>query len=163
MLLAGAFLAHLGRLSLPWVIASAVVGGLTGDNIGFLIGRLGGRRLVERYGRGLGVTSARLAGFDRFFDRHGRRTIFVARFVTGLRMVCGVLAGGSGLPWPVFAAYNAAGVVTWSVMVGAAGFLLGESWDRLERLVGGTGLALLVGVLAALVVLVIRARREHRA
>ena len=159
MLLGGAVLAHLGRLSFPLVVLAAIAGGLTGDNLGFLIGRLGGRRLAERYGRPLGLTKERLRGFDRFFDRHGARTVFIARFVTGLRVVAAILAGGSGMPWWKFAAFNAAGVATWSIAVASAGYLLGESWDRLERLIGGTGLVLLMAVLAAGAFLLWRAKR----
>lgn len=162
MVLAGAVLAHLGGLSFPLVILAAVAGGLTGDNLGFLIGRLGGRRLAERYGRPLGLTKERLEGFDRFFARHGARTVFVARFVTGLRVIAAILAGGSGMAWLRFAAFNAAGVVTWSVAVASAGYLLGESWERLERLIGDTGLMLLILVLAAGGFFVLRARRTAR-
>ena len=159
MLLAGAVLAHLGRLSFPLVVLSAIAGGLTGDNLGFVIGRLGGRRLAERYGRPLGLTKKRLEGFDRFFDRHGARTVFIARFVTGLRVVAAVLAGGSEMPWWKFAVFNAAGVSTWSIAVASAGYLLGESWDQLERLIGGTGLVLLVAILGTGAILIWRAKR----
>jgi len=161
MLLAGAVMAHLGRLSLPVVILTAACGAVTGDNIGFLIGRKGGRRLAERYGGPFGLTPERLAHFDSFFRRHGPRTVFIARFVTGLRVVCAILAGGSGLPWRTFALYNAAGVIVWSTVIGLAGFGLGESWDRLERLIGGAGLALLAAVLVVGFFLVRRARREQ--
>ena len=161
MLLAGAVLAHSGRLSLPLVILAAICGGLAGDNLGFFIGRRGGRWLVERYGKPLGLTAERMAEFDRFFERHGPRTIFIARFVTGLRVVCAVLAGGSGLAWPVFAMYNAAGVVTWSVAIALVGYLVGESWSRLERLVGTTGLVLLAGAILVGGFLIFRARRAR--
>jgi membrane protein DedA with SNARE-associated domain len=159
MLLAGAVLAHLGRLSLPWVIATAIGGGLTGDNLGFFIGRMGGRRLMERYGTFVGLTQVRLAEFDRFFARHGPRTIFFARFITGVRVFCAVFAGSSNLPWRRFAPYNAAGVIVWSVTIGLAGALLGASWDTLERWIGGAG-ALALGAIAVLAVIAIaRARR----
>src|SRR5438270_9923175 len=73
-LLAGAALAHFGRLSLPWVIVTAVTGAILGDNLGFFIGRRGGRWLLERHGARIGLTRGRLAEFDRFFDRHGAKT-----------------------------------------------------------------------------------------
>jgi membrane protein DedA with SNARE-associated domain len=161
MLLAGAVLAHLGRLSLPWVIAAAIGGALAGDNFGFFVGRLGGRRLVERYGGRVGLTPARLDQFDRFFASHGPRTIFFARFITGVRVFCAVLAGSSNLPWRKFAPYNAAGVLVWSVTIGLAGALLGASWDTLERWIGGAG-ALALGAVALLAVMAIaRARRRN--
>src|SRR3954471_24799421 len=67
-LLAGAALAHFGQLSLPLVIATAIVGATLGDNLGFFIGRHGGRGIAERHGWRVGLTAARLAEFDRFFE-----------------------------------------------------------------------------------------------
>ena len=161
MLLAGAVLAHLGRLSLLWVIVAAIGGALIGDNLGFLIGRLGGRRLVERYGAFAGLTPARLVQFDWFFARHGPRTIFFARFITGIRVFCAVLAGGSSLPWRRFAFYNAAGVVVWSVTIGLAGGLLGHSWETLARWIGEAGALALAAVAVLVAVAVMRARRQR--
>ena len=96
-LLAGAALAHFGQLSLPLVIVTAIAGATLGDNLGFYIGRHGGRTLAERHGWRVGLTPARLAEFDAFFQHHGPKTVFAARFITGLRVVGAVLAGGSGM------------------------------------------------------------------
>ena len=90
MLLAGAAMAQFGRLSLATVIATAITGAILGDSLGFFIGRRGGRVLAERYGPRFGLSRPRLAEFDRFFARYGARTVFIARFITGLRVVCAV-------------------------------------------------------------------------
>jgi membrane protein DedA with SNARE-associated domain len=159
MLLAGAALAQYGWLSLPRVIVTAVVAAILGDNLGFLIGRCCGRSLAERYGAKIGLTRRRLDDFDRFFHRHGGRTVFIARFITGLRVFGAVLAGGSGLRWPTFLLYNAAGAVVWATAVGFAGYSLAYSWDTLERWIGRTGLIALAVVAAIAVVAALRARR----
>src|SRR6185369_966119 len=67
-LLAGAALAHFGQLSLLRVIATAIAGAILGDNLGFFIGRRGGRQIAERHGWRIGLTPDRLGEFDRFFD-----------------------------------------------------------------------------------------------
>jgi membrane protein DedA with SNARE-associated domain len=157
-LLAGAALANLGRLSLWRVVVTAIAAAILGDNLGFFIGRRGGRWLLERYGGRLGITTARLAGFDRFFERYGARTVFAARFITGLRVVGAVLAGASGLPWPTFLFYNATGAVVWCSAVAAAGYTLANSWDTLERWIGRTGVAGLALVIVLLLVARARAR-----
>lgn len=154
-LLAGAALARYGRLSLPWVIVTAICGAILGDNLGFLIGRRGGRALVERYGAILGLTRARLGQFDTFFDRHGAKTVFIARFVTGLRVVGAILAGTSGLTWGRFLVYNMTGAIAWATIFGGVGYTLAYSWQTLEQWIGRSGLVLLaviavVGILAAL-------------
>jgi len=158
MVLAGGALAHAGHLSLGWVIVIAILAAILGDNLGFFIGRNGGRRIVERFGARIGVTRARLAEFDRFFHRHGAKTVFVARFITGLRVVCAVLAGGSGMEWPTFLFYNASGAVAWSTTIAVVGYFLGKSWDTIERVVGGAGL---VGLAAAVVLVVVWLKRTR--
>ena len=160
-LLAGAALAQMGRLSLFWVIVCATCGAVLGDNIGFAIGRRGGRKLAERHGPKIGLTPDRLRQFDRFFDRFGAPTVFIARFVTGLRVFCAVLAGGSGLPWRTFLFYNAAGAIVWSITIAAVGYSLAYSWDTLERWIGRTGgFALAVVVIIAVVAYVRRRRAD---
>ena len=122
---------------------TAIAGAILGDNLGFFIGRNGGRRLAEKYGSAIGLTPARLAGFDRYFERHGAKTVFAARFITGLRVVGAILAGSSGLQWRTFLLYNAAGAVVWCSTVGGAGYALANSWSTLERWIGRTGVAAL--------------------
>lgn len=158
-LLAGAALSHFGRLSLGGVIGTAVCAAIVGDNVGFAIGRRGGRALAERYGPLLGLTTRRLHLFDAFFHRHGAKTVFIARFVTGLRVFGAVLAGTSELPWRRFLFYNATGAVAWATTIGVAGYLLAESWETLERWIGRSGV---IG-LAVVVLIVMVAYRRARA
>jgi len=158
-LLAGAALSHYGRLSLPWVIVTAIAAAVLGDNLGFLIGRRAGRALVVRYGSRLGLTERRLEQFNRFFARHGAKTVFIARFITGLRVFCAVLAGASALRWPTFLFYNATGAVVWSTTIGLVGYALGHSWERLERIIGRTGLVAFAIVVAIVALGIVRARR----
>jgi membrane protein DedA with SNARE-associated domain len=160
-LLAGAALSHFGRLALPWVVVTAAAAAVLGDNLGFFIGHHYGRALIERYGAMVGLTRARLDEFDRFFIRHGGRTVFIARFITGLRVFGALLAGASGLRWSTFLFYNAAGAVVWSIAIATAGYSLAYSWETLERWVGRSGLIGLALVVAVVAIGLIRARRKH--
>ena len=162
-LLAGAALAKFGHLRLSIVILVAITGATLGDNFGFLIGRRLGRALIERYGARVGLTPSRLAQFDWFFQRYGPQTIFIARFVTGLRVFGALLAGASGLRWRTFLIYNALGAIVWSIVIALVGYSLAYSWDTLERWVGLSGLLALaaVGVVAAFAF--VRWRRQSRA
>lgn len=153
ILLAAGFLAHQGLFSLPWVIALAVAAAILGDNVGYWVGHRGGRTLAERYGPLVGLTPARLAALDTFFTRHGAKTVFFARFVTGVRVFAALFAGISRLPWRWFLLYNAAGALTWATTVALAGYLFGQSWDLLHRWAGRAGLfAVAVVVAVALIV-----------
>jgi membrane protein DedA with SNARE-associated domain len=160
-LLAGAAMAQYGWLSLPRVILTAIAAATLGDNLGFLIGRRAGRGLAERFGSKVGLTPARLAQFDRFFRDYGGRTVFLARFITGLRVFGAVLAGTSGLRWPTFLFYNALGATVWCTVIACAGYSLAYSWDTLERWIGRSGL--IAAVLAAAIAIIgfFRARRTQ--
>jgi membrane protein DedA with SNARE-associated domain len=160
VLLAGSALAHFGQLSLPLVIATATTAAILGDNLGFFIGRRGGRVLAERYGWRVGLSPERLAEFDRFFERHGPKTVFIARFITGLRVVCAILAGGSGMRWRTFVVFNASGAVAWCTVIGTCGYLLGRSWTLLEQWIGRTSLLGLLAVAVAIVVWIVRNRQR---
>lgn len=161
ILLAGAALAHFERLRLPLVILAAIGGATLGDNVGFLIGRWGGRALMVRHGRRFGLTERRLTRFEAFFQRHGPKTVFIARFVTGLRVFGALLAGASRLPWGIFLFYNAAGAVVWSIVIGCVGYFLGHSWESIERWVGRGGAIALAAVVIAGGWLWLRARRDR--
>ncbi len=163
VLLAAAALSRFERLSLPGVILIAMAGAVIGDNVGFWIGRRGGRALVERWGAKVGLTRRVLDEFDGFFARHGPKTVFIARFVTGLRVFGALLAGGSRLPWSTFLLYNASGALVWSIAIGAAGYALAYSWNVLERWIGFGGLVALLIVLALGGIALFRARREMQA
>ena len=152
ILLAAGFLAHQGLFSLPWVIGLAVVAAILGDNVGYWIGRVGGRALAERYGPLAGLTPARLVALEAFFARHGAKTVFFARFITGVRVFAALFAGISRLPWWSFLVYNAAGALTWATAVCLAGALFGQSWDLLHRWVGRAGLFAVGAIVAVALV-----------
>jgi undecaprenyl-diphosphatase len=159
-LLAGAALSRSGRLSLPLVIVTAIAGAILGDNLGFLIGRRGGRALVDRFGPRVGLSRDRLLQFDRFFDRHGAKTVFIARFVTGLRVFGALLAGTSGLSWGRFLLYNSTGAIAWATTFGGVGYLLAYSWQTLELWIGRSGLVLLAAIVIAGLLTVLHKRRH---
>jgi membrane protein DedA with SNARE-associated domain len=162
-LLAGAALARFGRLTLGWVIVTAIAGATLGDNLGFFIGRHGGRALAERHGWKVGLNAARLRQFDRYFERHGAKTVFIARFVTGLRVFGALLAGSSGLPWRKFLLYNASGAVAWTCAVATVGYFLAYSWETLERWIGHSGLIALAIIGVVALIAFTRQRRERNA
>jgi membrane protein DedA with SNARE-associated domain len=162
-LLGGAAMAQFGRLSLVGVVVTAIAAAIIGDNTGFFVGRRGGRALVVRHGSKIGITALRLRQFDGFYERYGPQTVFIARFVTGLRVVGAVLAGGSGLRWRTFLLFEALGAVVWSTAVAAAGYSLAYSWDTLERWIGRTGVIAMVIVALVGAFMFIRWRRDSRA
>src|SRR5713226_4325805 len=115
ILLAAGFFAAQGHFHLWTVIAIAAFGAMLGDNAGYAVGRRVGRRALERYGRYILLTRKRLSKLDKFFARHGDKTILFARFVTGLRVFAALFAGAARMRWRPFALYNMAGASLVSV------------------------------------------------
>jgi membrane protein DedA with SNARE-associated domain len=159
LITAAAFAAR-GHLWLPGVIVSAWLGTIVGGSGGYWIGRAGGIRLVHRVGRFIGVGDAEIAKGHEFYARHGAWTVFLARFVAILRIVVGVLAGVSEMPFAKFTFYNALGGACWSVAIGVLGFTFGANLPLLHRVLGTGGLIAAAAVLlAVLIALAVRRRR----
>jgi membrane-associated protein len=158
VLLGGVF-AHQGSLALPVVMAAAVLGAVAGDTAGYAVGaRLGprlGTRMSDR--RAEQVQRAR-----EFVQGHGAPAVFLGRWVPVLRALVPIMAGGSGLPYRSFAAYNLAGGAVWGVAVAGLGYLAAAAYGRATQILGlaGAAVVLVSAVVAAGVVLVRRRRRE---
>jgi membrane protein DedA with SNARE-associated domain/membrane-associated phospholipid phosphatase len=151
-LLSASFVAQRGSLSLAWVIAIASIAGILGDNAGYLAGRRFGRTLVERHGRLIRLTPERLAAIDTFFQRHGAKTVFLARFMTGLRVFAALFAGITNVPWRRFFLFNALGGVTWAVLFGLVGYFFGQTWHAIHRWVGRAGIFLAAALVAVFLI-----------
>lgn len=131
IILGGGYAAH-GELNIIGVAVVAFLAAVTGDSLGYLIGRTGGRALVLRYGRFVRLTHVRLARFEAFMGRHGPKVVAIARFVEGLRQFNGIVAGATGMPWRRFVVFNALGAAAWVGVWSAAGYLAGEHVRAIE-------------------------------
>ncbi len=161
LIAAGALAAHHGGVSIGIVVAVAAGAAIAGDNIGFVLGRHGGRWLLTRDGRWAGARRRYLERGERFFDRHGPKAVFLARWAPGVRVVGAWLAGAHHMRWRTFLAWNALGGVAWAASVGAAAYLLGHAAGRLFQFVGLGAGAVIVAVLAAAVAATLAERSRH--
>jgi undecaprenyl-diphosphatase len=156
-LITAGVLAAQGRFHIEVVILVAALGAIVGDNLGYAIGRTGGRRLLERPGI---LEERRRSILDRgepFFARHGPKAVFLGRWFTGLRIAAAWLAGIERMPWRVFVFWNALGGIAWAATVGLAAYYLGAMAERIFRVVGVGGLA----VVAVLVIAWLLWRRNR--
>jgi membrane protein DedA with SNARE-associated domain len=128
-LVAAAILATPGqhRYSIVTVIAVAAAGAIVGDNVGYWLGRVGGRRLLERWRLTRHWAERALPRGERFFRRHGGKTVFIGRFVAFLRVTAAWLAGISHMPWWRFFLWNAAGGIVWAMGVGVVAYYFGRA------------------------------------
>jgi membrane protein DedA with SNARE-associated domain len=147
-LIAAGVLASRGKLKIELVIASAALGAIIGDNIGYWVGHKGARRLLVRPGRFRRERLAVLQVGEPFFERHGPKAVFFGRFVLGLRVWASWLAGATRMGWRSFVFWNACGGITWATGVGLLAYSLGHSASSaLEAF----GIFALVALLAAAV------------
>ena len=163
LLTAAVYSATTGRLSILGVIAAAAAGAIVGDNLGYLVGRRGGRGLALRFGRFIRVGERQLDLGERFFSRHGDKTVFFARFITILRTIGAFVAGVSRMRYRNFLAFNAAGGVTWAVLYGLLAYALGRQFERYHALVTRFGIALaVISVLVVMAFFLFGRRRFER-
>ncbi|HEY2191794.1 MAG TPA: DedA family protein [Actinomycetospora sp.] len=160
VLIAAAVYAGAGQLNLVVVVVVGVLAAIAGDNVGYAIGRYGGRRLLGRYGRYVGLTPPRVQAAEGFFSRHGGKVIVIARFVEGLRQANGIIAGLSGMPWTRFLAFNALGALLWVGLWTTLGDLAGTHIEAIYTALRRYELYLLAAL--AVLILVLIARRVHR-
>jgi len=147
ILLMASFLAYSEhKLSLPYIILVGVCAATLGDNLGFAIGHYGGRPLLDRYQKTLRIRPNVIARGEELFARYGSATIFVARFIAGMRIIAGPLAGVLRMPWRRFVLFNFLGAVVWVTVIASVGYLFGKHWEALIQVLRDANIAIAIVV-----------------
>jgi membrane protein DedA with SNARE-associated domain len=157
-LITAAVLASQGKLQIELVIGLAAAAAIIGDNIGYLIGRKGGRWLLERPGFMYQQRRRVIEVGEPFFERHGPKAVFFGRFILGLRVWASWLAGATRMRWPSFLLWNALGGICWATAIGLIAYFLGHSAGNAIETFGIYGLAAAVLAIASALFL----HRRHR-
>ncbi len=152
VVLAAGFLAGQQILELKAVYVVVVLSAITGDSCGYLLGRTGGQRLVERLAGQFEFVRTRYARIQAFFDTHGPKAVFMARFITGARFMAGPMAGAAGMQFWRFFGWNVLGALVWCALMVAIGYLGVELWHvihlmhRAGQIAGAMVVVLLVAI-----------------
>jgi membrane-associated protein len=161
VLLLASFLAYSREeLRLPYIILVGVCTATVGDNLGYVIGYRGGRRLFDRYRNTFRIKSETIARGERLFDQYGAVTILFARFIFGLRVIAGPLAGVLRMPWKRFAVFNFLGALLWVTVISIVGYKFGKHWDVLTAYVERFNLVIAIVAIVVLVIWLWRRRRN---
>ena len=136
------------QIEIVWVILTAATAAIVGDNFGYLVGRSIGLRLLEKYGRYVHLTEARLKVGQYLFLRHGGKIVFFGRFVALLRAFAAVLAGANRMHWLPFVVMNGLGGITWATLLGGGAYLFGQ---QIEKVAGPVAIVLLAVVVCLIV------------
>lgn len=134
ILLIASFMAYSEHgLNLPWIIGVATVACTIGDNLGYALGYRGGRPLLVRYQNLFRIRTSTIERGENLFQEYGAVTVFIARFVFGMRIIAGPLAGVLRMPWRKFLLFNFLGAAVWVSVISSAGYFFGQHWERLAR------------------------------
>ena len=149
------FLVAQGRLEFVWVVAASTLGSLIGALILYGLGyRLGERRLrrfVARHGRWLALEESDVEQAQEWFRKHGGLAVLIGRLIPSVRSIISIPAGLAHMPLLPFVAYTTVGSAFWNTALVAAGWLLGDQWERIEPYLDVLGWAGLVALAAGVV------------
>jgi membrane protein DedA with SNARE-associated domain len=160
MIAAAIFAATTHGLDIGPLVLIAAAGAISGDQIGYFIGRWIGFRYLAQWGRKLGLTQDRLDLGRYLFRKYGAEVVFFGRFVAVLRTFAALLAGANRMPWHSFLLWNSLGGICWTSLYGFGAYLLG---DAAKRISGPLGVVLaIIGVAALLAAFVFVKRNETR-
>lgn len=160
VLITAGVLASQGYYPLGEVIAVAATAAIVGDNLGYWIGRKGGRALLERTPVVKDYFERVLPPAERFFARHGPKAVFIARFIAVLRVTSAWVAGISRMHWWKFLIWNAAGGIAWAALVSVIAYEFGRAAaDAIERYGVFAAIAIVIVLAVGFVIFRIRRRR----
>ncbi len=163
LLVAAATAASSNRLHIEWVIIWAAAGAIIGDNCGYFAGRKLGTVILEKVAPKLHFDAKKQAYLERYFEKHGAKTIFIGRFIALLRAWAAFFAGMHKMKYPTFLIYNALGGIVWAIVIGLLGYVFGQNLPLLEKYLGWFGyVALGLVVLGIFGFLIYRRRRLEK-
>jgi membrane protein DedA with SNARE-associated domain len=163
VLLLASFLAYSEHeLQLGWIIVVATIAATVGDNLGFALGYYGGRPLLDRYQALFRIHPKNLARGESLFARFGAATVFFARFVFGMRIIAGPLAGVLRMSWRKFLIFNFLGAAVWVTVISCAGYLFGQHWHVLEEYIKRLDVVVVILVLLGAAWYWWKSRRDNR-
>jgi membrane-associated protein len=134
------------ELRLRYIILVGIAAATLGDNIGYWIGRKGGRPLLERYTHLFRIPASVIEKGENVFAKYGSATVFFARFVFGMRIIAGPMAGVLRMDWKKFSIFNFLGAALWVTVISIVGYKFGEEWESLVRVMGRVNLV--IGIIA---------------
>ena len=163
VMFAGGFFANGGQAALPIVMLLGFAGASVSDNAVYWVGRVGGRPVLTR------IFKVRLLSFlldakslgkvERYFEKHGRKTVFVGRFGPGLRSMTPLFAGVSQMKYHHFLPYSLLAATAWAITTATVGYIFGEYWNELLAVARSVGYTFVVVVVLFVALYIFRRRR----
>ena len=144
----GGYLSFTGRLNLILVIIFGTLGGTVGSIGVYYMGKIGGRPLVEKYADKLRLSKSHIEKSDYYFNKYGEKIVFYSRLLPIIRTFISLPAGISKMDVKKFTIYTLLGSTIWSVLLGYAGYKMGENWTIIREWFHFADIALVVLIVA---------------
>jgi len=142
------FLVSLGKMSFWIAYPLIMIADLTSDTLYYLLGR-GGKRPVQRWGRYLGLTTARVEKLERYFHRNAGKTLVLGKLAHGFGGPILVAAGLAHMPYKKFLFYNSAATIPKSLLLMVLGFYAGAAYLKFSQYFNEVALFFLILGLAS--------------
>jgi membrane protein DedA with SNARE-associated domain len=160
----GGFAAAQGKMTFPLVILAGTIGSVIGQLPLYYLGNFLGKKrlmhLADRYGKWLAISGDDIDKSMGWFSRHGGRAVLLCRLVPGVRSFISIPAGICGMALPRFLFYSFIGMGVWASILGYAGYALGQNYERVEHYIGPVSYVVFGGLAIALIIWVIRRKRN---
>ena len=148
------------ELRLPWIIVVATIAATIGENLGFALGILRRTAVAHALPMFFRIRQTTLENGEQLFARYGAPTVFIARFVFGMRIIAGTPGRRLRMPWKKFMVFNFLGARVWVSVISAAGYLFGRHWDELEVYIKRFDVFIAVAAVVAIAMIWWRHRRR---
>lgn len=161
IMLSGGLLVAQGTLTFTEVVAVGVLGNLIGSIIAFYVGAVGGRRLLEKYGKYIFFNARHLEQSQRWFDRYGESTVFFTRMLPFIRTFISLPAGIAGMRAWRFVLFTFLGSLPWNMALVYLGYRLGDNWSIVETYLRPVSYVICAAVVLLLIVWLVRRKKER--
>ena len=161
LLIVSAILAGRGEISFAGLFVAGCAGSILGDNTGYLVGWMLGRRLLTRYGGKVGLSAERIERIEAVFVRYGAATVAFAPFVNVLRQLNGIVAGTLKMSWWKFLLFNALGSALWVGVWCVVGHYLGKHGTDIADPMRDSGTLAAIVAMAALIAIAVYVYRKR--
>ncbi len=141
------YLVSAGHLTFWGAVLAGTVGGTCGSIISYYLGYYGGRPLLIKYGRYIGINQRHLIVADRWFARYGEATVFFTRLMPVVRTFISLPAGIAQMNFKRFVVYTFLGSLPWSILLVYVGLKLGENWQLIKPWFHRLDIVVIIGIL----------------
>jgi membrane protein DedA with SNARE-associated domain len=157
--LIAAFMASMGVFNIYIIFLLSMLGDVLGDIIFYWLGRKGGMHFVRHIGKYIGITEKLVVKMEKFFARHGGKTIFAVKSTTGLCWATFIAAGIVKMPFRKFVGYSVLGGLVWSGFLVIVGYFFGYLYEQIVEYINYAGL--IIGSLAVAFIVSVGIYKKH--